>query len=171
MFRIVRATLFVALLSVPACDRSQSLSRFIVVRADRTISGRSAYPLAVAPSRVGTYPPDTKSGAGYFYDDVLEYRVWLDPEKGAASLNGKNDYCVAFAQYEQAQAFSRTTRGAEEPLVLVLQREWIGEPEHGHFIPEKGERITEWQVKWLPGNKRLATSIKEFMEHPKEAGP
>ena len=171
MFRVIRATLLVALLSVPACDRSPRRSGFIVVRADRTISGRSAYPLALDPSRVGTYPSDMKSGAGYFYDEVLEYRVWFNPEKGAASLNGKNDYCVAFAQYEQAQAFSQTTRGAEEPLVLVLQREWIGEPEHGHFVPEKGERITEWQVKWLPGNKRRAGSIKEFMEHPTEAGP
>lgn len=123
------------------------------------------------PSRVGRYPPDANSGAGYFYDDVLEYRVWFHPENGAAGLNGKNDYCVAFAQYEQAQACSRTTPGAEEPLVLVLQREWIGEPEHGHFIPEKGERVTEWQVKWLPGHKRSAQSIKEFMEHPVEAGP
>lgn len=101
---------------------------------------------------------------------MLEYRVWFHPENGAAGLNGKNDYCVAFAQYEQAQACSRTTPGAEEPLVLVRQREWIGEPEHGHFIPEKGERVTEWQVKWLPGHKRREESIKEFMGHPIEAG-
>jgi hypothetical protein len=56
---------------------------------------------------VGTYPTDTKSGAGYFYDDVLEYRVWMHPEKGAAPFNGTNDYMAAFAQYEAAETFSR----------------------------------------------------------------
>jgi hypothetical protein len=38
--------------------------------------------LAIDPNRVGTYSADTKSGGGYFYDDVLEYRVWCNPEKG-----------------------------------------------------------------------------------------
>jgi len=36
-------------------------------------------------------------------------------------------------------------------------------------VPEKGERITEWQVKWLPDSKRTGESIREFMKHPKEA--
>jgi hypothetical protein len=57
------------------------------------------------------YLPDTKSGAGYFYDDVLEYQVWLHPEKGAKALNGTKDYFVAFAQYEHARAFSETSPG------------------------------------------------------------
>lgn len=57
--------------------------------------------------------------------------------------------------------------GAEEPLVLVRQREWINEPEPGHYVPEKGERITEWQVRWLKDDKRTAGSIEEFMKHPR----
>jgi putative acetyltransferase len=154
-----------------ACSRSNPPSGFRVVRADRQITGSSAYPLAVDPDRVGTYPADTKSGAGYFYDQVLEYRVWLNPENGAQPLNGKSDYFVAFAQYEAAQEFSKRTPGADAPLVLVRQLEWINEPERGHFVPEKGERITEWQVKWLPDSERTERSIAEFMKHPKEAGP
>jgi hypothetical protein len=158
-------------LFVSACNRSGPPSGFVVVRADRQISGLTAYPLAADPSRVGSYPPDTKSGAGYFYDEVLEYRVWLHPEKGAEPLNGTKDYYVAFAQYEAANAFSKQTPGAEAPLALVRQLEWIDEPERGHFVPEKGERITEWQVRWLRNSRRTHESIKEFMKNPKEADP
>ena len=157
-------------LILSACSRNTP-SGFRGVRADHKVSGSSAYPVAVDPFRVGTYSPDTKSGAGYFYDDVLEYRVWLHPDNGAEPLNGTTDYFVSFAQYETAEAFSKQTRGAEPPLVLVRQLEWIDEPEHGHFVPEKAERITEWQVQWLPGSKRTENSISEFMKHPKEAGP
>ena len=73
-------------------------SGFVLIRADRSVAPGSAYPVAVEPSRVGAYPADTKSGAGYFYDDVLEYRVWLNPQRGAARLSGEKDYFVAFAQ-------------------------------------------------------------------------
>jgi len=57
------------------------------------------------------------------------------------------------------------------PLVLIRQCEWISEPERGRFIPEKSERITEWQVGWLNGNRRTTGSTEEFMRHPREAGP
>jgi hypothetical protein len=82
-----------------------------------------------------------------------------------------HDYFVAFAQYEPADAFSKTTPGAEPAIVLVRQLEWIDEPEHGHFIPVKSERVTEWQVRWLKGGKRTQASITEFMKHPYEAVP
>ena len=52
-------------------------SNFVMIRADRAVAEPSAFPVAIDPARVGTYPADTKSGAGYFYDDVLEYRVWF----------------------------------------------------------------------------------------------
>lgn len=161
---------FVSVLFLAACNRGAA-SAFRVADADRQITGSSAYPLAIAPNLVGTYPPETKSGAGYFYDDVLEYRVWLHPDKGAQPLNGDKDYFVAFAQYERANEFSQKKPGAEQPLVLVRQFEWINEPERGKFIPEKGERITEWQVPWLRNSKRNENSIREFLKHPTEAGP
>lgn len=171
VFRVVRAMLLTGVLFALACNRPRMTSGFVAVRADPQLSGQSAYPIAIDPSKVGTYPPDTKSGAGYFYDDVLEYRVWLHPERGAARLNGNKDYFVAFAQYEAAAAFSKNSRGAEEPIVLVRQEEWIDEPRRGQFITRKDERITEWQVKWLPGNKRTYQSIEGFLKNPKEAGP
>jgi hypothetical protein len=121
-------------------------------------------------AEVGKYAPNSKSGAGYFYDDVLEYRVWFHPERGALPLNGDQDYYVAFAQYEKAEELSKSSNGAENPLVLVRQYEWVNEPEHGHYLAEKGNRIAEWQVKWLDGSKRSSDSISEFLKHPKPAG-
>ena len=163
--------MILAALLLAACNHSKPLSGFAMLRSDRQIAGPSKYPFAFDPNRVGTYPPDVKSGAGYFYDEVLEYRVWLHPDNGAERLNGSEDYFVAFAQYEAAERFSKTTSGAEEPLVLVRQLEWIDEPKRGDFIPVKGDRVTEWQVRWLPDSKRTPMSIQEFMKHPQEAGP
>jgi putative acetyltransferase len=109
-----------------------------------------------------------KSGAGYFYDDVLEYRVWLHPERGAEKKNGNSDYFVAFAQYEKALAFSQKSKGAEEPLVLIRQLKHINEPQPGIFEVVEGERFTEWQVQWLAGSKRSPGAIEKFLaEHRK----
>jgi hypothetical protein len=121
-----------------------------------------AYPLAVAPELVGTYAIESGSGAGYFYDDVLEYRVWVDPERGGERLSGGSDYFEAFAQWERAEEFSKTHTGTEEPLALVRQHEWIREPEPGHYIWEKTERITEWQTRWLDGHKRTEEVSPSF---------
>jgi hypothetical protein len=135
---------------------------FGLSRIDRT-TGPSRCPLAVDPARVGTYPGHTKSGAGYFYDEVLEYRVWLHPEKGARPLAGDQDYFAAFARYETALAFSREEPGAEEPLALVLQREHVNEPTPGTFEWVRTPRITEWQVAWLQKDKRQSDSIANFL--------
>ncbi len=143
---------------IVACNSRQASQ---AVRTDNSASSPSAYPLPVDLDRVGKYPSATKSGAGYFYDDVLEYRVWFYPKGGG------DDQYKAFAQYEQALAFSKSTPDSQEPLVLVRQRRWIDEPEPGHYIPRSGERITEWDVRWLTESKRNADSISDFMKHPR----
>lgn len=119
------------------------------------ITGSSAYPVAVNPAKVGKYPALTKSGGGYVYDDVLEYRVWIN-------ANG-DDHFYAFATYEEAEQFSLKTKNAEEPLVLVLQHEHINESEPGKYKHVKGDRITEWRVEWLKGSKRGPDTISEFL--------
>jgi putative acetyltransferase len=148
-------------------SRNPDAGQFAIKGKFPIVTLPSSYPLAVDLDRLGTYPAETKSGAGYFYDDVLEYRVWLHPEKGASPLNGDHDYFYVFAQYEKAEVFSKASIGAEEPLVLVRQLEWIDEPEPGKYITKKGERITEWQVEWLRDDKRGPNSIAEFMRHPR----
>jgi hypothetical protein len=158
----------VVALTLAACDRPDPDPTFVMIRADRSVSP-SAFPTAVDPARVGAYPEKTKSGAGYFYDEVLEYRVWFHPERGAIPFNGTSDYFMTFATYEPAEAVSKTLPGAEEPLVLIRQLESINEPEPGRYILDREPRITEWQVRWLAGSKRTPTSIQEFMRHPRPA--
>jgi hypothetical protein len=117
-----------------ACNHSEPSPDFIVARTDRQITGRSKFPVAIDPVRVGTYPARSKSGAGYFYGEVLECRVWMHPKNGAQPLNSTHDYFAAFAQYEAAEEFSKKVTGAESPLVLVRQLEWIHEPKRGHLF-------------------------------------
>lgn len=157
-------TCAVMVATICVCGCSASPQHFVCVRADRAICRQSAHPHAIDNAKVGKYSAETKSGAGYFYDDVLEYRVWFCPERGANPLNGKDDYYVAFAEYERAEELSKASKGAEEPLVLVRQYEWINEPEPGHYQAEKGNRITEWQVEWLEGSKRTTNSTKDFLK-------
>ncbi|MFO1489913.1 MAG: GCN5 family acetyltransferase [Kiritimatiellia bacterium] len=123
----------------------------------------SRLPLAVDAGKVGTYPSLVKSGGGYFYDDVLEYRVWIDPQSGGERLNEGSDYFKAFSTYESAKRFSETTKGAEPPIVLVRQLEHVNEPKEGVFEHVTGERLTEWHIEWLEGSKRGPNSIADFL--------
>ena len=151
---------FLAVLTVVAC---KTVAPFSTAHVDRSVSGPSKFPIAVDPAHVGTFPGSTKSGAGYFYDEVLEYRVWLHPEHGARRLAGDSDYYAAFARYETALSYSSHTDGAEEPLVLIRQRESVNEPTPGNFEWDKTERLTEWQVQWLEGSHREPNSIPDFL--------
>jgi hypothetical protein len=151
----MRITGFIVALCLLACGCSKFQHKDFA--PDRTVVTLSKYPVAIDPSQVGLYPAMTKSGAGYFYDDVLEYRVWVHPKEG-----GDDDY-RAFASYERALEYSKGTAGAEEPLVVVRQRKWVNEPEPGKFEPRSDERITEWQVIWLSGTKRTNDSIERFL--------
>lgn len=147
--RLIRRLTFIALVGVVMLASSCS-------RQQPPTTPSSAYPIAVSFDRVGKYPALTKSGSGYVYDDVLEYRVWVHP--------GGDDYYKAFATYEEAKLFSERTERAEEPLVLVLQHEHINEPEPGQYVHIKGDRITEWRVEWLVGSKRGPDTIANFLK-------
>lgn len=128
-----------------------------------TATPASPYPAAIDPDLVGEYPAITHSGGGYFYDDVLEYRVWVHPHAGGEDLHDGDDYYYPFATFEDAAECADETPGAERPLVLVRQRECIGEPTPGVFEHVTAERITEWRVEWLADCKRAATSIPDFL--------
>lgn len=120
------------------------------------------YPDAVDPSLVGTYSGSAKSGGGYVWDAVLEYRVWCHPERGAPDLEDGSDYYYAFATYAEALAFSEETTGAEPPLALVQQLEYIAEPETGVYVHKKEPRVTEWLIEFLRRPKRTANTIPSF---------
>lgn len=120
------------------------------------------YPDAVDPTRVGEYPATAFAGGGFVWDEVLEYRVWCHPENGAEDADDGNDYYYAFTTYQEALACSETTRGADEPLALILQQEYIDEPSDGHYVHVKESRVTEWPVEFLRRPQRTAETIPRF---------
>jgi putative acetyltransferase len=123
----------------------------------------SEYPLPVDPEKVGGYPASAKAGGGYVWDEVLEYRVWCHPELGAPDDFEGNDYYHFFGSYEEALEFSESTQGAEEPLALILQREYLNEPRPEEYVHMKEERIAEWPVEFLKRPRRTERTIPDFL--------
>ena len=121
------------------------------------------FPPVLDPSKVGEYPAVAKAGGGYVWDAVLEYRVWCHPDRGAPDEADGSDYYYAFESYEEADAFACAHAGTEEPLALVLQREYIDEPEPGQYVHMREERVTEWPVVFLGRPRRDALTIPEFL--------
>ncbi|WP_426343657.1 GCN5 family acetyltransferase [Pseudoduganella sp. R-32] len=121
------------------------------------------YPTVLDPLKVGEYPASTKAGGGYVWDAVLEYRVWCHLERGASDEADGSDYYYAFETFEEAREFSAENPGTEEPLALVLQREYIDEPVPGQYFHVREERITEWPVAFLSRPQRDAFTIPEFL--------
>jgi hypothetical protein len=120
------------------------------------------YPEVVDPTLVGTYSPVAKAGGGYVWDEVLEYRVWCHPERSAPDEEAGSDYYYAFKTYAEALTFSKETVGAEPPLALIQQLEYIDEPEPGVYVHEKKLRIAEWPVEFLKRPKRTKDTIPAF---------
>lgn len=121
------------------------------------------YPDAIDPDKVGEYAALSKSGGGFVWDAVLEYRVWCCPANGAADEEDGSDYFFAFATYSEALDFSQEREGADKPIVLILQSEFIDQPEPGQYEHVREERITEWPVEFLSRPKRDAFTIPDFM--------
>jgi hypothetical protein len=120
-------------------------------------------PQVLDPSLVGTYPAAAKSGGGYVWDEVLEYRVWCPPERGAPDEADGSDYYYAFATFEDAMECSSEIPGSEEPLALVLQREHINELSPGEYEHIVEERVTEWPVSFLSRPRRTPRTIPDFL--------
>lgn len=126
-------------------------------------NGSPEYPDALDPELVGTYSARTCAGGGYVWDAVLEYRVWCHPEAGAPDTEDGSDYYYAFATYAEALQCSEETEGAEAPLALVLQEEYIDEPGPGEYIHVTERRLTEWPVEFLSRPRRTERTIPDFL--------
>jgi hypothetical protein len=123
------------------------------------MSDHADVPPVADASQVGSYPAAAKAGGGFVWDAVLEYRVWCHP----ADEHDEPDYFRAFASFDDALEYSNATAGAEEPLALVLQEEYIAEPEPGEYVHVKQPRITEWPVTFLSRPRRTAETIPAFL--------
>jgi len=127
------------------------------------MNAAASFPDAVDPSKVGEYSAVCGAGGGYVWDAVLEYRVWCHPERGAPDLEDGNDYYYPFATYTEALKFSKSTTGAEEPLALIRQDEYISEPEPGNYVHVKEVRLAEWPVAFLSRPRRTPQTIPDFL--------
>ena len=56
------------------------------------------FPVAVDPEAVGTYPASVGAGGGYVWDEVLEYRVWCHPERGAPDEQDGDEHGVVLCE-------------------------------------------------------------------------
>ncbi|MCM8525466.1 MAG: hypothetical protein NE327_03050 [Lentisphaeraceae bacterium] len=120
------------------------------------------YPKIKDTEQIGSYPAKVFAGGGYVWDEVLEYRVWCSPMEGAEDIEDGNDYYYVFEDYSDALAFYKQTKGAEEPLALVLQKEYIDEPEEEVYVHKKEERLTEWPVEFLSRPRRTESTLPDF---------
>jgi hypothetical protein len=126
------------------------------------------YPEVRDKKLVGTYPAFGFSGGGYVWDDVLEYRVWCHPERGAPDVFEGDYYYYYYYYYyyfdnfQDALDYTKENIGTEEPLALILQKEYIDEPEPGNYVHIKEERITEWHVGFLSRPRRDENMIPDF---------
>ena len=123
----------------------------------------SKYPKVKDCNLIGEYPALVKSGGGYVWDEVLEYRVWCHPENGAPDIENGDDYYYFFKTYEEALQFSEGNLGTELPIALIVQEEYIDEPEPGKYIHVKAQRFTEWPVEFLSRPKRNDKTIPDFL--------
>jgi hypothetical protein len=140
------------------------VARTCRVDVPTTYAGVVRYPAVLDASKVGTYAAAAKAGGGFVWDEVLEYRVWCHPERGAPEEADGSDYYRAFASYAEAAKFAAATPGAEEPLALVLQREYIDEPQPGKYMHVKKRRVAEWPVEFLRRPRRAARTIPDFVD-------
>ena len=123
----------------------------------------SKYPKVKDANLVGTYPALVNSGGGFVWDEVLEYRVWCHPENGAPDIEDGNDYYYAFETYDEAFDFSKKNIGTETPIILILQEEYIDEPEPSKYIHVKKQRLTEWPIEFVKRPQRTENTIPDFL--------
>lgn len=121
------------------------------------------YPKVKDPNLIGEYPGLVKAGGGFVWDEVLEYRVWCHPPDDAPDTDDGNDYYYVFETYEEALEYSKTNKGCEEPIALILQEEYIDEPEPGNYVHIKKHRLTEWPVEFLKRPRRTDKTIPDFL--------
>ncbi len=60
-------------------------------------------------------------------------------------------------------ACAQETPGADEPIALVLQEEYIDEPRTGRYVHVRKRRITEWPVELLRRPRRTKDTIPDFL--------
>ncbi len=123
------------------------------------------YPDVRDAELVGTYPVQVGAGGGYVWDEVLEYRVWCSPELGAPDVADGSDCFYPLASFEEAAKDARRHRGAESPLALVLQKEYVEEAEERR-VDACSARTAHRVARRLP-----SSPTTNGPDHPRRQGP
>jgi len=150
---------------LPLAERQELTLRGVCVTRNLGPCNPSAVNLPAASDldMIGKYPAEAHAGGGYVWDEVLEYRVWCHLDRGAEDLADGEDYFYAFGTWEEAHAATAEVRGADGPLALVRQREYIDEAEPGEYVHVRQERFTEWPVEFLSRPRRDERTIPDFL--------
>ena len=82
---------------------------------------------------------------------------------GAPDEDNGSDYYFAYGTYTEAAAAFSSTPGAEEPVALIRQAEYIAEFEPGKYEHVEEMRITEWPVEFLRRPRRTPDTIPAFL--------
>lgn len=75
----------------------------------------------------------------------------------ASAGRGVEPTCV------EAVEFSKSIKGAEQPVALIRQVEYIDEPKPGEYRHVKEPRVTEWPVEFLRRPQRTPITIPDFL--------
>ena len=148
----------VALAATFPSGRTLATSALSIVQTNMNL-----YPKVNRPTEIGNYPASVYAGGGFVWDEVLEYRVWCHPENGAEDLYNGDDYYYSFETFEEAHNFSQSIDGAEFPIALILQKEYLDESNSGEYLHIKKERMTEWPVEFLSRPQRTENTILDFL--------
>ena len=110
------------------------------------------YPAGVLDkSKVGTYGALQKSGGGYLYDEVLEYRVW-----------DRNEFDF-FDNINEATIHAKKIGAEVTPLVLQKAGHWVSWDKDDKISIGDEDRIAEWRLDWLLTSKYSPEKLKEKM--------
>jgi putative acetyltransferase len=143
-----------------ATDRSPLRTKLRVVSPDAYYREHvsSDYPLPDDLAAVGTHAAAAARDSGVFYDDVLEYRLWVRRPATTEEL------MFAFPTVEDAHE-ARTALGRDARLcVLVQQREPIERMEDGSYVQRSEPRRVEWPITWLVDGRPGEDAVQEVLE-------
>ena len=95
---------------------------------------------------VGEYPALVNSGGGYVWDEVLEKRVWCHPLDVAPDIENREDYFYPFEIGEAAFEFSKVNIECEDPLVSIVQEEYIDEAKQVNMSIKKKDYRMAYRI-------------------------
>lgn len=116
-------------------------------------------PDAIDSQKVGYYGHADSYNDGYFWDELLEYRVRCR----ALPTDEEEELLYCFRDYPSAFEFYKKTPTAQELNALVLQKESITRLNRNEFKHITTPRTAEWPAHFLMRPQGSASFIAKFL--------